>query len=194
GQAILLPRSISDRLGKVVAERGTGYLLTFHDPFPNDFHFHKIVLVASRPGLKLTYRRGYRIRSDDERTMDTVIANLEEPGGGNPFDLALSFQPVRSENGRHVVAMRMLYAPKEASGPAESDREIQIWAICSDDEGNRAPPIVRNSVARPAEGGPVGTFSEAIQLGLPPGPYTWSVAVKDIATGVVSYAVVKKDL
>ena len=192
GQAILVPHLAADRLGKLAASRTTGYLLTFRDPSPNDFRFHRIEIATSRPGSKLMYRRGYRMRSDDERTMDTVIANLEEPSGGNPFDLALSFYPVRQESGRHVVAMHMQFAPKEAPGSAGQERDIQIWAICSDDEGNRAAPIVRSSKAR--ETAPAGSFFDAIQLGLPPGPYTWSVAVKDVPTGVVSYAVARKEL
>jgi hypothetical protein len=39
-----------------------------------------------------------------------------------------------------------------------------------------------------------GPFTDAIQLGLPPGPYTWSIAVKDIASGLTSYLVVRKVL
>ena len=132
------------------------------------------------------------MRSDDERTMDTVIANLEEPAGGNPFDLRLSFDTLRKEGGRNIVRMRMEYAPREAPGSAELEREIRVWATCSDDEGNRAAPIVRDSMAR--RSGSDARFADALQLGLAPGPYTWSVAIKDVLTGVVSYAVVRKEL
>src|SRR6266542_3235844 len=41
--------------------------------------FHRIEISIERPGAKVAYRRGYRVPSDEERTLDTIIANLNEP-------------------------------------------------------------------------------------------------------------------
>jgi VWFA-related protein len=195
GQAILAPLQFSDRLGAIAAERAAGYLLTFRDPTPNDFRFHSIEIAVERPGAKVSYRRGYRVRSDDERTLDAIFANLNDPSAGNPLQARVSFEQLRKESGRNVVSMRLEYPrPPEAPGSDTAERDIQVWAVCSDDDGNRAKPINRKAKARSLTGDGSGPFVEAIQLGLPPGPYTWSVAIRDIASGLTSYLVVRKVL
>jgi VWFA-related protein len=195
GQAILAPLLFSDRLGTIAAERTAGYLLTFRDPTPGDFRFHSIEIAVERPDVKVSYRRGYRIRSDDERTLDAIFANLNEPSAENPLGAKVSFEQLRRENGRNIVAMRLEYPrPPEAPGSETAERDIQVWAVCSDDEGNRAKPINRKAKAQSLTGDKSGPFTDAIQLGLPPGPYTWSIAVKDVASGLTSYLVVRKVL
>lgn len=195
GQAILVSNQFSDRMGRVVADRASGYALTFRDPTPGDFRFHKIEITTERPGAKVTYRHGYRIRTEEERTLDAVVANLSLPGGENPLHAKVSFESVRKESGRNIVAMRLEYPrPPEAPGAGAGERDIQIWAICSDDEGNRAKPLIRKSKAQSLSGQTAGPFADAIQLGLPPGPYIWSIALKDVPSGLTSYLVVKKVL
>jgi hypothetical protein len=195
GQAILVSNQFSDRLGTVVAERASGYALTFRDPTPGDFRFHKIEIAIEHPGAKVTYRRGYRVRSDEERTLDAIVANLTMPGAENPLHAKVSFEELRKESGRDIIAMRLEYPrPPEAPGPGASERDIQVWAVCSDDDGNRAKPINRKAKAQSLTGDKSGPFTDAIQLGLPPGPYTWSIAVKDVASGLTSYLVVRKVL
>jgi hypothetical protein len=54
--------------------------------------------------------------------------------------------------------------------------------------------INRKSKARRLSAEESAPFGDAIQLGLPPGPYTWSVALKDIPSGMTSYLVVRKVL
>jgi VWFA-related protein len=195
GQAILAPLLFSDRLGTIAAERTAGYLLTFHDPRPGDFRFHSIAIAVERPDVKVSYRRGYRVRSDDERTLDAIFANLNEPSAENPLHAKVSFEQLRKESGRNIVAMRLEYPrPPEAPGSETAERDIQVWAVCSDDDGNRAKPINRKAKAQSLTGDKSGPFTDAMQLGLPPGPYTWSIAIKDIASGLTSYLVVRKVL
>jgi VWFA-related protein len=195
GQTILVSNQFSDRLGTVVTERSAGYALTFRDPTPGDFRFHRIEISVERPGAKVSYRRGYRVPSDEERTIDAVLANLNEPHGENPLQAKVSFEAVRKESGRNIVAMRLEYPrPPEAPGPGTNERDIQIWAVCSDDEGNRAKPIIRKAKAQSLSGEAAGPFADAIQLGLPPGPYIWSIALKDVPSGLTSYLVVRKVL
>jgi VWFA-related protein len=193
GQAILMPRFIASRLGTVADDRNSGYVLTFRDPSPGDGKYHSLDIRVDRPGTQLVYRRGYRVRTDDERTLDAVVAHLEEPTLENPFHLNASFEILRKEGGRDIVQMRLAFTPTEAPGDPNPERAVQVWAVCSDDDGNRATPIVRKSQAQRL-GTAEGAFADAIQMGLPPGPYTWSVALRDVATGVTSYAVVRKPL
>jgi hypothetical protein len=195
GQAILVPGQLSDRLTTVAAERTSAYVVSFKDPFPTDSRFHKVEVVVSRPDVKVVHRRGYRIRNDDERTLDAIVAHLEQPGGANPFGARASFDLVRKEGSRNIVQLNLQYAPAEAPGNPAAEREVEVWAVCMDDEGNRASPIHRKGKAQRVAGSSgTGTFVDALQLGLPPGPYTWSIALKDVPTSVTSYVQVKKTL
>ena len=194
GQAILNPLQASDRLGAIAAERESGYLLTFRDPSPNDGRHHKVEIDVQRPGAKVVYRRGYRVRSEDERTLDAVVAHLQDSSVENPLALRATFDLLRKEGGRDIVQMRLEYAPVEAPGDRTAERAIQMWAVCADDDGNRAKPIVRMSRAKRVADAKAPTFADSLQMGLPPGPYTWSVAVRDVPTGVTSYIVVRKQL
>ncbi len=195
GQTILVPNQFSDRLGTVVDGRSSGYALTFRDPAPGDFRLHRIAISVARPGAKLAYRRGYRVPSDEDRTLDTLIANLSEPRAENPLQAKVSFEELRKESGRDIVAMRLEYPqPPEAPAPPMTERDIQIWAVCSDAEGNRAKPITRKAKAQRVSADRSAPFFDSIQLGLPPGPYVWSIALRDSPSGLTSYLVVRKTL
>ncbi|HKF45319.1 MAG TPA: VWA domain-containing protein [Thermoanaerobaculia bacterium] len=195
GEAVLVPNQFADRLEAVAADRVAGYELTFRDPTPGDGRFHKIEIQIARPGTTLSYRRGYRIRSDEERILDAITANLHTASGDNPLNAKLSFNVVRKEGARDIVTMVLEFPqPPEAPAAPAAERDIRIWAICSDDDGNRAKPISRSSKARRGEGLVSGSFADSFQLGLPPGPYVWSVALQDVATGLTSYLVVRKEL
>ena len=195
GQAVLVPNQFAERLDAVAADRVDGYELTFRDPTPGDSRFHKIEIQVDRPGAKVSYRRGYRIRSEEERILDAITANLHASPRENPLNAKLSLEVVRKEGGRDIVGMLVEFPqPPEAPGRAEPEREVRIWAICSDDDGNRAKPISRAGLARRGEGFDAAAYAHGLQLALPPGPYTWSAAVQDVATGLISYLVVRKDL
>ena len=123
------------------------------------------------------------------------MANLNDPSSENPLHAKLSFEAIRKESGRNIIAMKLEFPrPPEAPGSETAERDIQVWAVCADDDGNRAKPMNRKAKARSVTGDKSGPFVDAMQLGLPPGPYTWSVAVKDIASGLTSYLVVRKVL
>jgi hypothetical protein len=141
----------------------------------------------------VAYRHGYRVRGDDERTLDAIVAHLQESTSDNPLNLRASFEILRKEGNRDIVQMKLAYTPTEAPGDQAHERPVQVWAICSDDNGNRAAPIVRKSMAQRL-GTAEGAFADSLQMGLPPGPYTWSVALKDVSTNVTSYFVVRKEL
>lgn len=194
GQPLLAPLQAADRLGTIASDRTSGYVLTFRDPSPNDNRYHNVEIVVNRPGAKVAYRHGFRVRSDDERTLDAVVAHLQESVTDNPLNLKAAFDVVRKEGGRDIVQMSLEFSPAEAPGDAAPERVAQIWAVCSDDDGNRAKPIIRNVKAQRVPNAKVPSYGDSMQLGLPPGPYTWSVAVRDAATGVTSYAVVHKQL
>ncbi len=195
GRTILVPRKTTDQLTALASERTAGYLLTFRDPSPGDNRYHKIEMTTRRGGLDITFRRGYRIRTDEEEALDAVVAHLLAPKGDNPLQARLSFDILRKEGVRDVVAMRLDFPPPpEAPGAAGPDRDVRIWAVCADDQGNRADPISRSVKAARGDGADEDRYISVFQLGLVPGPYTWSVALRDEATGLTSFFVTRRQL
>lgn len=194
GQAILNPRQIANQLDAISDAHTAAYVLTLRDPSAGDGKYHHLDIATRRSGVQLIYRQGYRIRSDDERILDNVVAHLATPTSENPFAARLSFELLRKEGGQDVLDMRLEYSPTEASGDPTPVRDARIWAICSDDKGNRAKPVIRNVRAPRVVNAAPSAFGDSVQISLPPGSYTWSVAVRDGETGVTSYVVVRKDL
>lgn len=191
GQAILVPRKAADGLSDIASRPPSEYLVSFKDPFP-DNRYHKVEIILARSGVRAAYRKGYRVRTEEERIVDSIVAHLEEaPKGRNPLAARAVLDVIREEPGRKIVEMRLEYTPAEAPGDTSAERDLDVWAVCSDEAGNRAKPIHRQVRAtRMAPGG--ATYKDSFQLGLPPGPYVWSLALKDRPTGAVSYVVIKK--
>lgn len=195
GQAILVPRKAADGLSDVASRPPSEYMLSFKDPFPADSKYHKVEITLARAGARLSYRKGYRVRSEEERILDSVVAHLAEPpAGGNPLSARAEMNVVREDGGRRIVEMKLEYTPVEAGTPGEkpAERDLDVWAVCSDGEGNRAKPIHRQVRATRTAPGSGAAYKDSFQLGLPPGPYIWSLALKDRPTGAVSYVVLKK--
>lgn len=195
GQTILVSNQLSDKLAGVATARDEGYLVTFRDPFAADHRFHRIEITVERPGVKITHRRGYRVLTDEERTLDAIVANLGVTETENPLHAKVSMEISSKDGGRDIVTMRLEYLqPPEAPGHEAGEREVRIWAVCSDDDGNRARPISRQARARRVPDQKPAAYADTFQLGLPPGPYIWSIALQDVPTGMISYLVARKVL
>src|SRR5262249_5576534 len=69
-------RNVVVRMSQIDAR--ASYVLTFRDPSP-DHDYHSITLKSLRPGLKIVYRRSYRIPEEAERTLDAVVAGFLTP-------------------------------------------------------------------------------------------------------------------
>jgi VWFA-related protein len=193
GQAILVPRKAGDGLSDIATRPPSEYMLTFKDPFPADAKYHKVEITIARAGARVSYRKGYRVRSEEERILDSVVAGLAEPPQGrNPLSARAEMNVLREDGGRKIVEMRLEYTPAEAPGARAEERDLDVWAVCTDDAGNRAKPIHRQVRATRAPAGSAFAYQDSFQLGLPAGPYTWSLALKDRPTGAVSYVVIKK--
>src|SRR5262249_38128965 len=114
----------------------------------------------------------------------------------NPLGAAVSFESIRTEANQKVVRMRFAFpAPPEAGGATISERGIRVWAVCEDAAGNRGTPVSRGDTARVGSGekGPA-YLSDGIDMALPPGAYAWSIAVRDMPSGLTSYVTVKRTL
>ena len=138
--------------------------------------------------MKIEYRRGYRIPAEDERTLDTVVARFLQPGvRSEPMAVSIAQTPSGGKGSRATTTLQIRYSPPLETG-AGSEREVQIIAVGEDREGNRTAPVLWSGTAeRTAE---ADRFAAAMELGVAPGSYKWSVGLRDQPTGLTSYVVV----
>ena len=186
-EPILVPRRTAARLAEI--QERASLAITFRDPAADDHRYHRIELACRRPGVHLDYKRGYRISTEEERALDGVFASFLQPDPKtDPLGVTAFLSGASAEDGRAISRLGVRYAP-----PVErvmgQEREIQILAVGEDGKGNRTEPIRWSGTARRVEG--AGTFEAELSLGVPPGSFAWSIAVRDQPTGLTAFVLVR---
>jgi VWFA-related protein len=182
GEPILVPRKTAARLVEI--ENRSSFALTFLDPTSGDHKYHRIEITCRRPGVHIDYRRGYRIATEEERTLDRVVARFLQPQrDDNPLAVAASLSPAVSKNGRNLTRVSLRYSPPRESALTD-DRGVELVAVGEDRQGNRTEPIRWAGKSSRLD---AATFEATLDLGVPAGSFTWSLGVRDQPTGLVSY-------
>ena len=190
GEPILSPKQTAERLGRMQDEKP--YTVTFRDPYAGDNRPHRVALTTTKLGVTLEYRRGYRTPSEEEHVLDGVVVLLAGAASpANPLEATAAFSGAVGEDGRKLRRLSVRYAPLAERGlEGQTERQLQLVAVGEDGRGGRTDPLQWNGRAeRAGEAG--APFEAAIDLNVPPGPFTWSVAVCDTPTGLVSFLLVK---
>jgi hypothetical protein len=185
-EPILVPRKTAARLTEIGGR--AVYAMTFRDS-SGDHRYHQVEVACRRPGVKIEYRRGYRIPGEDERALDAVVARFLQPGqGSDPMAVSILQSSTEGKGGRAATKLDIRYAPPLETG-ARDERAIQLIAVGEDGDGNRTEPIAWSGTAYREEGN-AAEFEAEVALGIPPGAYGWSIAVRDQPTGLTSYVFV----
>ena len=79
GEAILSRRFFDDGLRRETDYREAVYVLAFRDPHAGDNRFHAIAVTCARDGVKLRYRRGYRVLDVKESLLQASINRMHIP-------------------------------------------------------------------------------------------------------------------
>jgi VWFA-related protein len=174
-------RNVVARMAQIDAR--ASYVLTFRDPSP-DHGYHTITLKSSRPGLKIVYRRSYRIPDESERKLDTVVAGFLTPTRPDTLmNTTIDQRPASDSKSRPATRLDLAYAPPLETGAAD-DRPVQLIAVGRDSDGNLTEPIQWTGTARRAADG--ARFDASVMFDVAP-TYAWSIAVTDQPTGLTSY-------
>lgn len=183
GEPILLPKKTSARLTEI--EGRESYALTFLDPAAGDHRSHTIEIACRRSSVRLEYRHGYRIATEEDRTLDRVVAKFRQPRREeNPLSVTASLSPAHSKNGHNVTRVSLRYSPPRESAQT-ADRAVELLAVGEDAQGNRTEPIRWAGKASRLDA--AGTFEAMLDLGVSAGSFTWSLGVRDQPTGLVSF-------
>jgi VWFA-related protein len=96
---------------KVIAERQTYYyVLTYASPdIRNDGRYHKIKLEVSRPGIEVTYRKGYYAPKEEisfeTRKKEDILEAMQAPGNLNKIPVQFSYSFYQLDENRYQLVL-----------------------------------------------------------------------------------------
>lgn len=187
GEAVLSRRFFQDELKQEVENKGAAYVVTFRDPFAGDHKFHRIELTTTRPGVKLRYRRGYRVLDVTEALNQSAANRLYERADENPLGVRLQFQSLGMEKGKASAKITVAYPPPpRAGGDRASEDSTRVIGFCAVRDG-ALKHLELSGKAEVVESEGSVWLTRSGWIALPPGAYRWSFAIRDEQTGITSY-------
>ena len=95
---------------KIIDSQSFYYILSYATPSAkSDGRYHKIKLEVTRPGLNVTYRKGYYAPKEqisfERRKKDDIIEALRAPGNLNEIPIKLSYNYFQMDDARYQLAL-----------------------------------------------------------------------------------------
>jgi hypothetical protein len=191
GEAVLSRRMFQDGLRREVSERDAAYVLTFRDPFRGDHRFHRIEISLEKPGVRLRYRRGYRILDAREALIEGIVNRLHLPADQNPLGARLQFDSLGEEKGLAVARITVAYpSPPEAGGlvaRVAGGENVTVLGVCAVRDGALSDPIDFSGIPERTSLPNSTWLVRSGSIRLKRGAYRWSFAIRDEETGITSY-------
>jgi VWFA-related protein len=188
GEATLLGGNLDRDLRNAVERRRSGYILTFRDPVPDDPRFHDIEVSVLRPNLRLTYRKGFQTLEPLARLADRVMSNLYIPRPTNPLDATVRTTVLERQKDLLTVRLTVTFpALPEAGGLDTRRRSVQVVGACLDPKGRATLPFGEGGATRTIQQEEKTFLEHSFLIHLRPGRHTWSLGVRDRASGIASY-------
>jgi VWFA-related protein len=188
GEATLLGGNLDRELRNVVERRRAGYILTFRDPSPKDPRFHDIDLSVLRPNVRLIYRKGFQTLEPLAQLADRVMSNLYLPRPTNPLDATVRTTVLERQKDLLTIRLTVTFpALPEAGGLDTRSRTVQVVAACLDPKGRATLPFGEVGATRTIQQEEKTLLEHSFVIHLRPGRHTWSLGVRDQASGIASY-------
>jgi len=97
-------------LHQIINSQSYYYVLTYATPSAKaDGRYHKVKLEVSRPGLQLTYRKGYFAPKEqitfERRKKEDIMEALQAPGNLNEIPIQLSYNYFQVDEARYQIAL-----------------------------------------------------------------------------------------
>jgi len=94
---------------RIIHRRSHYYILTYATPSQKaDGSYHRIKLEVSRPGLEISYRKGYYTPKEEvtfeRRKKEDIIDALQAPGNLNEIPVTLSYNCYRADSSTYGVS------------------------------------------------------------------------------------------
>jgi VWFA-related protein len=192
GIAMINSNDFQGGLSKIYQDSSTYYSLGINLSSLPAAAYQNIQVTVNRAGLNVRYRRGYAVRSDDERARDITRAGLKANVTYKSFPVKLQIGPATKAKKQYdqpvMVTMpvsALTFLPEGDSMKAAA--EIYLGVV---DEDGRTSDIGREeaSFTQPRDAPPDAILSYPITLQMRKGNSRIVVNVRDKATGRIGTA------
>ncbi len=167
------------------------YVLTYATPsLKADGRYHKIKLEISRPGLELTYRKGYYAPKEqvtfERRKKEDILEALQSPANLNEIPISFSYNYFQMDDSRYEVALFTNVSVRGMHFLQEESRHknlITLVVIALDENDRYVDGLEKSvdfSLSEPSYEALVNHgFSSKVDLRLPPGRYKIRAVVRE---------------
>jgi VWFA-related protein len=177
---------------KTFSERQSlNYVLTYASPSNKaDGRYHKIRLDVSRPGLNVTYRKGYYSPKEqltfERHKKEDIIEALQAPAELNEIPISFSFNYFQLEDFRYQIALVTRVSIRGLKFLEEESRHKNLinLVVVALDENDRYVDGLEKSVDFNLSSSSYSNlldygFSSKVDLRLPPGRYKIKAVVRE---------------
>lgn len=178
-------------LKEIGDRRAHYYVLTYAAPFlKSDGRYHKIQLQVSRPGVQISYRKGYYAPKEqlsfERRKKEDILDALRAPGDVNEIPIGISLNSYQLEDSRfevelvtHVDIRRLQFAEEES----RRKNLVSLVVVALDENGR----YIDGSVKDVSFNLTPSSYSELLSRGfsskvifrIPPGRYKITTVVRE---------------
>jgi VWFA-related protein len=193
GLALINTNDFVGGLGRVYQDASTYYSIGVNlSSLPTATSYQNVQVSVNRPGVNVRYRRGYALRTNDDRARDITRAALKTNVSYHSFPVKLQLGPSSKAKKQYdqpitvvMPASALTFLPE--GDTTKANAEIYVGVI---DEKGRTSEIGREeaSFPRPPAGSPDAVLAYPITLQMRKGNARIVVNVRDKATGKMGTA------
>ncbi len=195
GQFFSRSNDMHIELQSIVHRRHSCYVLTYAmPPHRSNGAYHHINLEVTRPGLELSYRKGYY--SPDEEVMfenskkEDLLEALNDPGNMNEIPMALSYNFSREDDSTYAVSFITNVNIRGLQFAEENDRrknQISLVLVALDETDHFISGLEKSIDFQLQESSYAGLrehgLKSRVELKLPIGRYKIKAVVRENAQG-----------
>jgi VWFA-related protein len=167
------------------------YILSYSTPNPkSDGRYHKIKLEVSRPGVQVSYRKGYYAPKEqlsfERRKKEDIIEALHAPGNLNEIPIQLSYNYFQVDESRYQLALLTQVNVRGLKFVEEDSRHKNLISlvVVAFDENDRyvdglEKTIDLNLTDPSYDALLVHGFTSKVDVKVPPGRYRIKAVVRE---------------
>jgi VWFA-related protein len=184
-----------DGLRKTVQRRSSYYVLTYVKASSgNDGRYHQIKIEVARPGLELSYRKGYYAPKEEmifeRRRKEDILEALQTPANLNEIPMGLAYSFYQEDNSTYVVSLATKVNIRGLQFLEEDSRHRNLLnvVVVAFDELNHYVDGIEKSIDFRLTGANYATLldyglSSTVEFKLPPGRYKIKAVVREGVQG-----------
>lgn len=177
---------------KAIAERQTYYyVISYASPNnKSDGRYHKIKLEVSRPGLEMTYRKGYYAPKEqisfESRKKEDILEALRAPGDLNKIPIQVSFNYYQIDDGHFQLSVMTRVDLRDIKFIAEDARHrnvVNLVLVTLDEKDRYVDGLEKTLEFNLTDPGFADLLNygltSKVEMAIPPGRYKIKAVVRE---------------